>query len=58
VTTQTVGLSKWFTLDETSEIRLHFKEQFGDAINGGGDIGGSDMILEVNPVPIGSTASQ
>ena len=55
MTTQTVGLSKWFTMDEGSEIRLRFKEQFGEALNAGGDMGGSDMIMEVNPtIPIGS----
>lgn len=45
VTTATVGLPKWFTLDESSEILLRFKEQYGDELSMGGDIGGS----EINP---------
>jgi hypothetical protein len=49
VTTTAVGLTKWFTLDETSEIRQHFKEQYGDLLSVGGDIGGSEIILPKNP---------
>ena len=45
VTTSAVGLPKWFTLDETSEIRKRFQEEYGDQLNAGGDIGGSDMII-------------
>ena len=63
VSTSSVGLTKWFTLDESSEIRTRFQEQYGDQLNAGGDIGGSDMIImpksPVNEVMIvGSTQSQ
>ena len=55
MTTSSVGLSSWFTLDETSRIRHIFNEQFGDSLNFGGDVGGSDMIVEVNPtIAVGS----
>jgi hypothetical protein len=63
VTLHSVGLTKWFTLDEASEIRTRFQEQFGEQLNVGGDIGGSDMIiLPKSPVNdkmiFGSTQSQ
>ena len=63
MSTNSVGLAKWFTLDESSEIRTRFYEQYGDQLNAGGDIGGSDMnLMPKSPdneiMIVGSTQSQ